>query len=576
MNATESNGVAARDAPEPRRPPAWVAVIALSAATWATFGHLAGNDLMFDDLDTIRQNRTIASLRNLGILFSKDYFAATDEYSYRPVVTASYFLDHAIAGKRPWIYHVHNVVLHHANVLLVFALFALLGAGRWCAFAIAMVFALHPLHTSAVIFPGFREDLQMTLGMLAMACCLTADRRRPAAGWIVGAAVALGYALLAKEGALLLPVAWLVWDAVEGRRTQRFAALARRYGPLGLVWLSYIAIRFFIMTNPAAAELDVIEVLPVGQRVLTAPYLFAYYLGRFVWPLPLCIIHEVDPLEGIGTAFILSLVAVGVSGAIWIVLAVRARWLWPAGLWAAAAFAPVSNLYPIVNLWAERFYYSVGVGAAAIAVGAAVAAWGFLVPRRPQSRRGLAVAGFGAVVFLGGMAAVCDAIRGLECRTALGLWRATVRRVPDSGFALIDLAVCEIEAGNFDRAIDAATRAEPLPGGGTYRSAYVAGQAYFRQGLWREAIAHFERALPHDPPSIENQANLLALLATACFETGQRVVAADRMQHALKLDPQNPAARRLQRRLEAVKNGDRLLILPETDRQAPSQRPRNK
>ncbi|MCX8036892.1 MAG: hypothetical protein N3D11_07540, partial [Candidatus Sumerlaeia bacterium] len=69
--------------------------LVLSAVVWAVFGASLANHLVFDDLDTIKNNTAITSLQNLPLLFSRNYFESTGEYSYRPVVTLSYFLDHA-------------------------------------------------------------------------------------------------------------------------------------------------------------------------------------------------------------------------------------------------------------------------------------------------------------------------------------------------------------------------------------------------------------------------------------------------------------------------------------------------
>jgi tetratricopeptide (TPR) repeat protein len=545
----------------------WLPLTILSLVVWATFGHLAANDLMFDDLDVIKNNKAITSLRNLRLLFSKDYFlrapeGGTEEYSYRPVVTVSYFLDHAIAGKKPSFYHIHNVILHHANVLLLFALFNLLGAGRWRAFAMALVFALHPLHAEAVIFPGFREDLQMTAGMLALSCCLAADRQRPVAAWILWAPVALAFALFAKEGALLLPAAWLAFDGIQNTYAPRPIKLPRRYLLLAVVLIAYIAIRFTVMANPYAEEIVEIDQLPWKQRAITAPYLFAYSLRRFLWPPPLCIIPPIEPLKAVGFVFSLSVLLTAAFIILWIVLAQREKWLWFAGLWMGAAFAPVSNLYPIANLWAERFYYSVGVGTAAIAVVGVGVLWEHLARRFAGSRRlAFTIAGWTAVGFLAWLAAMYDLGRILECRTSLRLWRATVRRAPTSIDALRSCAIYEIEGGNFDRARWLMSEAEQH-GEAAYRIRYVRAQADFREKKWESAIEQFEKALAEgeaaladSPPFIQRQINQIKMSSLMASSYAYREVGKPKEEEAalrkvLDLDPENPMAQKRLKQLE--------------------------
>jgi tetratricopeptide (TPR) repeat protein len=522
----------------------------LSLAVWATFGQAIHNGLVFDDLDTIKYNTTIASWKNLSILFSKDYFQLSDEYTYRPIVTLSYFIDHAIGGKKPLIYHLHNLALHHANVLLVFTLFYLLGAGRWRSFAIALIFALHPLHTEAIIFPGFREDLQMTLGMLAMSCCLAADRNQPTSRWVLLAPVAFAYALFAKEGALALPVAWLAFDAIQNPTERRRFALGRRYVLLVFVLIVYVVIRFFVMANPAAADMDVIDRLPLKQRLITAPYLFAYYVRRFFWPAPLSIIHEVAELKEIGPAFHTSLFIIGAVTLVWIAVALREKWLWLAGLWVIASFAPVANVYQIVNLWAERFYYAVGIGTAAIVVAGIGALWDFLSKRiEPNRRFAFAAIAWLLVILVVWAAAVYDLIRVSECRTSLSLWRATVRCVPTNGTALATLAIAELEAGDSDRAEQFAREAEQY-GGGVYRANYILGQVAFRRQKWDKAIEHFEKALTVPPPSISSRTTLVLCLTQSYLNVGQPQRAATLLRQGIEWDSENRALRDLLRKIE--------------------------
>jgi len=514
-----------------------IPLVLLSVIVWATFGQLARNELTFDDLDTIKNNQAITTLRNLPLLFSPQYFQRFDEFSYRPVCTLSYFLDHAIAGKRPWIYHLHNVAFHHLNVLLVFALFHLLGAGLWRSFATALIFAVHPLQTEAVIFPGFREDLQMTAGMLVMSCCLVSDRRGSGAGWVIGATMALGYGLFAKEGALVLPAAWWIGDLLYGRTAVHRLGLCRRYILLVLVLLFYVLIRFAVMANPAAAGMEVIEPSPLGQRLLTAPYLFAYYLRRFLWPLPLCIIAGLGPLKSAGPIFYLSLLVCAAFVVLWVMLARREPWLWLAGLWVGATFLPVSNIYPIINLWAERFYYSVGVGMAAIAVAAIVALWERLTEDVEETRRlGLAIGGWILIGFLAWGAAILDVGRILQCRTSLSLWRETVRVVPTNGLALGTLAKYELDAGNYDhveRLAPALERYDPW----IFRANLILGENASRQGRWEEAIKYYEKARSVPPASPQLGTSVTLGLAKGYQMIGQRERAVTILRQALQQNP---------------------------------------
>lgn len=526
-------------------------VLLLSLAVWLVYVHTAANGLIFDDRDTILHNQAIVSLDNLGMLVSRaDYFGQFGEYSYRPVVTLSYFVDHALGGDRAWVFHVHNVAIHHLNVVLAFALFVLLGAGRWRAFFVALIFGLHPLASEAVIFPGFREDLQMTAGVLAMSVFMALDRERPGFVWLIGAAIAYAYGLLAKEAALLLPAAWLAVDWILNRYSLERARFIRRYALLVVVCAGYVLVRFYLMTNPGASEMGIVELKPMAQRALTVPVLFGKYLWRFVWPPPLCVLSDFEPVEEIGRAFYVATTAVALFVAIWVGLSVRRPWLWLAGFWIGATFAPVSNLYPIINLWAERFYYSINLGTAAIAVAAIGGVWDFAARRLdPPVRRKAVVAGWtiaGGLIFL---AMLCDNIRVMECRNSLTLWRATYRVLPDNGIAVRNLARAELNAGNFTKAEKLALEAEPLEGGGTWAANYIIGRSAYLQKDWPRAILYYEKALSVPAPSDALQAGLYRSIGDAYLRNGDKEKAIQHIRAALEWDPENPTARKLLRQL---------------------------
>jgi len=92
---------------------------------------------------------------------------------FRPVTFASFALNWRLGGARPFGFHLFNLILHvGASLLLCLLLEALLGAspaGKAVAFAAALVFAVHPLHTEAVSSVVGRAEL-LAAGFLFAAC----------------------------------------------------------------------------------------------------------------------------------------------------------------------------------------------------------------------------------------------------------------------------------------------------------------------------------------------------------------------------------------------------------------------
>ncbi|MCX8036944.1 MAG: tetratricopeptide repeat protein, partial [Candidatus Sumerlaeia bacterium] len=214
----------------------------------------------------------------------------------------------------------------------------------------------------------------------------------------------------------------------------------------------------------------------------------------------------------------------------------------------------VSNLYPIVNLWAERFYYSVGVGTAAIAVAGAMNCWAVLARRMVPARRQSALTTVWIVLIVAAWAAaLTDFVRILECRTSLSLWRRTVRTVPTSGTALSTLAKYELDAGNYDR-VEALAEAMQRHDPWVFRVHWILGENAFRQQKWSEAVAHFEKAVSVPPPAPGDEIPAALALIRSYLQLGRRDLAQSVLARFMQQYPKNPSLLELQRRIKAARD----------------------
>lgn len=135
---------------------------------------------------------------------------------YRPLVTATFAIDHAIWGTAPFGYHVTNLVLHALNAWLVAVLvLALLpGAGHVGATLAAAFYAVLPVHPNAVGWIAARSDLLVGAATLATLVAFHRAWTRPGGRGRALGTGAFAAALLSKESGVvalvlvaLLPVA---------------------------------------------------------------------------------------------------------------------------------------------------------------------------------------------------------------------------------------------------------------------------------------------------------------------------------------------------------------------------------
>ncbi len=125
------------------------------------------NPFVYDDHRLILENTSIQHLA--------DWRAIVVHDMTRPLVNFSYALDYAIwGGRSPFGFHFTNVLIHAANVVLLFQLaFALatdLGSQApsrstsplTVAAATGVLFAVHPLLSQAVGYVSARSELLCT------------------------------------------------------------------------------------------------------------------------------------------------------------------------------------------------------------------------------------------------------------------------------------------------------------------------------------------------------------------------------------------------------------------------------
>src|ERR1700689_1023797 len=123
----------------------------LTGACVLAFANGLTGGFTYDDKAIVRDDPRIQSWENLPEIFTTQYFGGGLESgtAYRPMDLLSFAANYAVGGKQPIGYHLVNVGLHIANVLMLFALFVPL-AGESAAGAAALLFALMPIHVEAV------------------------------------------------------------------------------------------------------------------------------------------------------------------------------------------------------------------------------------------------------------------------------------------------------------------------------------------------------------------------------------------------------------------------------------------
>ncbi len=532
-----------------RAPRSGVLLLGALAAVVVAYSNVAAGPFVWDDraliLDRPEVHRLEAPLRFLTDAFwtRNPGDPGSDAY-YRPLVTLSYALNWAASGPQPAAFHATNLALHLVVCALLFAVALRLGAPPAAAAAAAALVGVLPRLTECVTWISGRTDVLAAMFALGALALHRSERGAGLHRW--GAAVLVLLGLLSKEVAIA-GVAGLAALELRGERAavQHPRRIAVNLVPAGLAVLVYAGMRAWALAGVPS------QAAPAPLSARTAAGVQA--LGTYL-------LMGLDPLRprlqiGVSGRFAPSLLAAGIAAFGVIVLALRrgVRARWPAGVWAGVALALTSlalvlHVVPIrvATLTADRFLYfpALGLGLA-LAVGAGRLQW--------TGRRIALVAVAVALPLL----AFATFTRNEDWADELRLWRAAVRTsLPENV-----LPRTELGSALFRRGLFAEARAEweaALPFADPVRRPYVVGNlasADSELGRYDEARALTRSLMAAEPQLPLHHYNLGVIEARALrFD-----VAEQELRRALELLPHYPrAARALEMVREAADERRRL------------------
>ena len=539
------------------------------------------NGLVFDDALIVTGNPAVTGEAGMLRIFTSGYWVPTEAnpllhpHLYRPVTILSFRLQHQLCGTAPWSWHLVNVLLHGAVTSTLLFILLRLSGSLPAATAGALLFAVHPVHSEAVVSVVGRAEL--LAGLFVLAAWLLRDR-------LFVSALLFVLGMLSKENAVVLPGLLVLEDvASAGWRPWSRERLRKRLPLPGLMLLVVVAllcVRAKVLGVMLGDPGGPFSRTPAAHRLLTAVEILGRDLWLMVFPAHLSADYGFDQIPVVTSPWHPGFAAGLAATAACALLAWLARRRLPAlslGIvFFFVALAPVSNLlFGIGTPMAERLLYLPSAGLC-LAAGALLehAAKRIALP----SSRTLA-----ATCLLAAIPALPFAVR---CWTRTADWRnprtfflTTVRTSPRSTLAWLGLGnvheadgrLAEAEmayrksmeiapgraVGHFNlgnvleklgrpleaiRELELARELQP----GLWQACAPLGQLYLTQGNPRKAEEAWRCAVEEGPPRAPAHAGLAAALA-AMGRTGEAIA---QCEEALRLDPGDP---RVARMLEALR-----------------------
>ena len=438
---------------------------------------------VFDNERAILRDSRVqaATAENARLILTQDYsYQNSSSGLYRPLTTFSYLLNYAIlgGGAHPAGYHWVNFVLHAVNILLVYWLGLLLFQEMGPAWALAAVWALHPILTESVTNIVGRADLLAGFGVLAGLLChaknAAASGRRKLA-WLAALMLAATIGMFSKESAVVLLAAMVIFDFTFGTGGAR--ARWAGYVAVALPVALFLYVRSRVFAGLAAAPVPFTDNPLVGAGFwtarLTAVRVIGKYLWLLVWPRDLSCDYSYNQIPAADGFAALAVCAAAAAAAIFCYRRHKAVCFFIAFFFAA--LAPTSNLVILIgSIMAERFLYLPSVGFAGCLVWA--------IYRRPRIAPAV-------LVLISAALAIRTYARNIDWLDDQSLWASAAKVCPASYKTRLHLATALVgpKGERIDRAIGEVDRSlailDGLPDDRNVPQAYaVAGFMYIMQG----------------------------------------------------------------------------------------------
>ena len=363
----------------------------LAAGTLALYSRVSHAEfLRYDDDRYVVENPYVHAGIHWSIITWS--FTSFEQANWHPLTWLSHALDYEVFGLNPAGHHYTSLLLHAANVVLLFLLLQWTTGYTRRSLVVAALFAVHPMNVESVAWIAERKNVLCMFFFLLTLLAYGFYVRRPGVRRYVGVAVLFAMALMSKPMAITLPFVLLLLDFWPLGRTGGGAEFARDVSAAdgNFAAQRWPVVRLMIEKLPlfamsVASALVTMKAQRAGGAVTVkyshlahlqnAVVSYVLYIGKAIWPSRLAALYPY-PQEG-WPASAVALSAIFLIIVTWLVLRYHERRYLPWGwFWYLGTMVPMIGLVQVGNqAMADRYAYLPFVGLFVMVVwGAAEAA----------------------------------------------------------------------------------------------------------------------------------------------------------------------------------------------------------
>jgi hypothetical protein len=465
------------------------------------------NGFVFDDGFQIIENKWIRDPAYITDIFTTSawgFKAGSDSNYYRPLMHIFFMVDYMLFGLKPWGFHLTNVIVHALNSILVFliALFFLNHQKKisfeipraLLAFATALIFAVHPVHSEVVAWISAIPEASFTFFFLiglytymlfsAEEAEESGKRRR----WLyIISLLAFLVSLFCKETALTLIGIVVAFDLSKNLKLRDLRI--KRYIPYAAIIVGYMLLRVSVFSGLVHSAQH--TYLTSGQYILNIFPLVKSYIWLILWPASLNAFTLFKPVLSLGEAkFLISLITV-LPFTLLFILRYKNRTIFFSIIWAIFTLSPALYIPAVgatkATVFHDRYLYLSSAGFIMCFV--FLLAWVItkLSPKRASLIFSIIIIVFSIIL------SAATIKRNRVWKDNYSLWSDTARMTTGSEIVYINLGSAADEKGLRVEALDAYKSALELNPKSAITHNNI-GFLYFQVGEIEKSIESYKRA----------------------------------------------------------------------------------
>ncbi len=467
----------------------------------------------------------------------------------RPVVNLSFALNHAIGGDNIVGYHIFNTVIHALAALTLYAVLHstvlilsknkkwLVHSGNWIAFAIALIWAAHPLNTGSVRYLIQRSESMMGLFyLLTLYCSIrSCQTTRPLWSilWILMATLFCSLGMGAKQVMISAPLLVLLYDRtfLSGSFLKALKEHWCLYGGLATsLGLLFLISKPLFLGESVSCGFG-IEGWSWYEYALSQPGVILHYLKLSLWPHPLCLDYMWPPAKTLLQIVPQSFVILALLLATFVGL-FKKSWIGFVGAWFFFTLALTSSFIPLLDLAFEHRMYLplISVVVMVVTGGYRTLKWASAKCQLIYRYRIPVTVSVLALITIG--SGIGTIFRNYDYRSNVSTWEDTVKKAPHNPRAHYNYGVALRSKGRIDDAINAYKNSLELSP--MFASAHNnLGVMLKEKGEYDKAAIHFELALQFDESDFRSVNNL----AFYYLEKGNKYMALNCLRESVDRNP---------------------------------------